>query len=85
MTFESSHKKSPLQAADMLAYTTYQWHMKEAYPREVELNFPIIPGFFRLIQNVAADGGVYNEESMQRLILQERINRVNKGYDPFMF
>jgi len=85
ITFEASHKKSPLQAADMLAYTTYQWHLKQMFPSQSDFGFPIIPGFLRLIQNVAAEGGVYTEDAMQRLMLQERINRVNKSLDPFMY
>jgi hypothetical protein len=85
ITFEASHRSSPLQAADMLAYTTYQWHLKQMSPGQSDFDFPVIPGFLRLIQNVAAEGGLFNEEAMQRLMIQERINRVNKDLDPFMY
>jgi hypothetical protein len=83
ITFEKSHTTSPLQAADMLAYTTCHWHWKQAFPEESDFDFPIIPGFMRLIENVAAEGGVYNERAMVNLIFQERINRINKDLDPF--
>lgn len=69
----------------MLAYTTCHWHLKQASPKESDFDFPIVPGFLRLIENVAAEGGVYNERAMVNLILQERINRINKGLDPFLF
>jgi hypothetical protein len=85
ITFESSHRKAPLQAADMLAYTTYHWHLKQMFPNESDFDFPIVPGFLRLIQNVAAAGGIYNENAMAHLVLQERINRINKDQDPFFF
>lgn len=85
ITFEKSHNKSPLQAADMLAYTTCHWHLKQAFPRDSDFDFPIVPGFLRLIENVAAEGGVYNERAMANLILQERINRINRGLAPFLF
>jgi hypothetical protein len=78
ISFRSSEKLSPIQAADMLAYTTYYWQFKQLFPSDREFDFPVIPGFQRLIDNVASAGGIYNENAMRQLIAQETINKVNK-------
>lgn len=80
--FGKSEKFSPLQAADMLAYTTCQWLTQEHLPHLVsksDLGFPILPAFMRMIENVAADGGMFSERAMMTLIGQELINKANKG------
>jgi hypothetical protein len=78
ITFAKSHEFSPIQAADMLAYTTYHWELNRRFPGASDFNFPIIPGFLRLIESVAADGGVYDDEGIARLLLTLQINEANK-------
>jgi hypothetical protein len=82
MGFGKSEKFSPLQAADLLAYSTCQHLMQEYFPRQLpksEFRFPILPAFLRLIENVAADGGMFSERALITLVGQELINKANKG------
>ena len=74
-----SEQFTAIQAADMLAYTSYRWTLKQHFPEESDFDFPIVPAFLRMIQNVAAEGGVFTETSLRTLVGQELINRVNKG------
>jgi len=76
--FVKSRDASPIQAADMLAYTTYHWELKRRFQGVSDFNFPIIPGFLRLIENVAADGGTYDHEALRRLVITQQINEANK-------
>lgn len=62
-----SSENTPLQAADLLAYGTYQMAMDEKYPG-VPHDFPVIPTFRRLINNSPAEGIAYDLESLQKLI-----------------
>ena len=62
----------------MLAYTTYHWELKKRFPGASDFHFPIIPGFLRLIENVAADGGVYDDAGIDRLLVTVQINEANK-------
>ena len=78
ITFGSSKKFTPLQAADMLAYTTCEWLVKEHFPAQSDFNFPILPAFMRMIENVAATGGMFSERAVMTLIGQELINKANK-------
>jgi len=80
ITFASSKSLSPLQAADMLAYTTYHWELRKRFPNLSDFNFPIIPGFLRLIENVAADGGIYDDDGIDRLLLTLQINKANQAF-----
>lgn len=77
--FGSSAKYIPLQAADILAYTTCQWLQKEHLHSKSNYDFPIIPGFMRMIEGIAATGGMFTEQAMINLIAQELINKANKG------
>jgi hypothetical protein len=76
--FGKSEKYTPLQAADVLAYTTGQWLLKEYLQPRNAYDFPILPAFERLIENVAAAGGMFTERAMMTLIGQELINKANK-------
>jgi Protein of unknown function (DUF3800) len=79
ISFARSRDLSPIQAADMLAYTTYHWELKRQFPGASDFNFPIIPGFLRLIEGVAADGGTYDDVGLGRLLITLRINEANKN------
>lgn len=80
IAFGSSEKFTPIQAADMLAYTSYHWQLKQQSLSESDFDFPIIPGFLRLIENVAADGGIFTDHALGNLVAQELINEANKAY-----
>ena len=69
-------KHSPLQAADILAYSTYQLAMENYFPRDAVPYFNVIPPFMRMLQGVVHDGGLYNAQALKALI--ERI----KAKDP---
>lgn len=68
LMFRSRHDFPPLQAADLLAHTTYQWEMETYYPSAVEPYFPIIPAFLRMVKAIEPDGGRYNFEGLQVLV-----------------
>jgi hypothetical protein len=80
ISFADSKKTLPLQAADMLAYTTYRWHLTRLFSNESEFAFPIIPNFLRLISGVEREGGTFNLEAMRLLIVQEKIKQINKAW-----
>jgi hypothetical protein len=64
--FGDSREFSPLQAADMLAYSTYRLEMERRFS-EREGDFPVIPAFMRLLSTVEADGGGYDLKSLKKL------------------
>jgi len=66
--FESSIEMLPLQAADLLAYGTYQWALKQRFPLMDEPDFSSIPAFLRMIKNISADGGIYTIEALRTLL-----------------
>ncbi|HEV3316800.1 MAG TPA: hypothetical protein VG488_07535 [Candidatus Angelobacter sp.] len=68
LNFASARDFPPLQAADVLAYTTYQWEMETYYPKDAEPYFPVIPAFLRMVKAIEPDGGRYNLEGLQSLI-----------------
>jgi Protein of unknown function (DUF3800) len=82
ISFAKSNEFSPIQAADLLAYTTYHWELKRRFPNLSDFDFPIIPGFLRLIETIAAAGGVYDDEAMSRLIVTAQINQANRDAHP---
>ena len=53
--FVSSFTFVPLQAADLLAYGTYRYVMQR-YPDFRESDFPVHPGFGRLLKEIATAG-----------------------------
>lgn len=67
LNFASRYNFAALQAADLLAYTTYHWEMAACYPVDAEPYFPIIPAFLRMIEGIEADGGRYDLEGLRRL------------------
>lgn len=79
IAFGDSKKFTPLQAADMLAYTSYHWQLKQQFPSESDFDFDVKPVFSRMIENTAADGGIYTEQALINLVAQELINTANKG------
>lgn len=66
--FGDSKKFSPLQAADMLAYSTYRLEVQRRFRVETERDFPVVPGFMRLLCNITAGGGGYDLESLKKLV-----------------
>jgi hypothetical protein len=71
VSFQDSVRFIPLQAADLLAYGTYQWALQKTvgFP-DGEPYFPSIPIFLRLITGVDADGGIYESAAIERLLAQ---------------
>jgi hypothetical protein len=82
ISFGDSVKFTPIQAADMLAYTTYRHILRRYFPSEPEFEFPINAPFMRLVENIATDGGVFSDSALMTLIGQILINNANK---PFRF
>ncbi len=76
--FGKGEERVPLQAADVLAYTTSQWMLKQHFPSQGDFDFPIQPAFERMIEGVAADGGMFTERAIMTLVGQELINKTNK-------
>jgi hypothetical protein len=68
LNFASGKDFPPLQAADILSYTTYQWEMETYYPNPTEPHFPIIPAFLRMVKAIEPDGGRYNLAGLQGLV-----------------
>jgi Protein of unknown function (DUF3800) len=70
--FGDSVQFTPLQAADLLAYGTYQRAMKDLCPEFSEPYFPSIPVFNRLIEHVGGERAIYNDSALQGLLKQVR-------------
>lgn len=66
--FLSGKDATPLQAADLLAYGTYQVAAENYFPADLEPSFPAIPAFMRMILGVAHGGGIYDTDSLNRLL-----------------
>lgn len=66
--FLSGKDATPLQAADLLAYGTYQVSLENYFPSDLEPSFPVIPAFMRMIQGVAHGGGIYDTDALKRLV-----------------
>jgi hypothetical protein len=66
-------KKYPhLQAADILAYSTYQLVMQNYFPRDASPYFNVIPPFMRMLRGVMHDGGLYDAEALESLLKRIR-------------
>jgi hypothetical protein len=73
----SSYKLTPLQAADLLAYGTYHYTMLR-FPEVRSPDFPILPGFERLISAIFTDGGGFDIDSMKALAAKIKTRRAEK-------
>jgi hypothetical protein len=69
--FGQSSNYPPLQAADILAYCTYRFTMLR-YPQIPQPDFPVLPGFQRMIEGVLSHGGGFDLESMKKLASEVR-------------
>lgn len=65
-------KESPLQAADILAYSTYQLALENHFPNDFIPYFDVIPGFMRMLKGVAHDGGIYDATALEALLKRAR-------------
>jgi hypothetical protein len=66
-------KKQPgLQAADILAYSTYQVVMQNYFPRDAAPNFDVIPPFMRMLDGIVHDGGMYDAAALEALLKRIR-------------
>ena len=75
LNFASGKDFPPLQAADILSYTTYQWEMETYYPTDAELYFPVIPAFLRMVKGIEPDGGRYNLDGLRGLVATIRAGK----------
>jgi hypothetical protein len=50
----------------------------QRYPEVREHDFPILPGFMRIIEGVAAAGGGFELDSMKMLVSEIRAKRANE-------
>jgi hypothetical protein len=80
IAFEKSRNLSPLQAADLLAYTTYHVQLRENFPGQSDFDFPVTPGFRRLITSIAASGGIIHHEAIRTILLTKAIDEANRPY-----
>jgi hypothetical protein len=68
-------KKYPaMQAADMLAYCTFQLAMENYYPKTSVPNFDVMPPFQRMIEGVMHDGGIYDADALRSLLVRIKAN-----------
>jgi uncharacterized protein DUF3800 len=66
-------KKQPgLQAADILAYSTYQLVMENYFPRDAAPHFDVIPAFMRMLEGIVHDGGLYDAAAFEALLKRVR-------------
>ena len=72
MGFVDSEKFTPVQAADVLAYTTMRLDLEKYYPAEREPWFPVLPAFLEIIEGMHMDGGGYDAESLEQLVANVR-------------
>lgn len=54
-----------LQAADILAYSTYQLVMENHFPKDSVPYFDVIPPFERMLQGIVHGGGLYDTDALQ--------------------
>jgi Protein of unknown function (DUF3800) len=67
IAFSDSVKYAPLQAADILAYCTYRYSMQR-YPDTPEFDFPVLPGFERIVRDTLHDAkGGFDLDSMKQI------------------
>jgi hypothetical protein len=65
-------KEQPaLQAADILAYCTYQLVMQNYFPNDAAPTFVIAP-FMRMLSGIVHDGGIYDTAALQSLLKRIR-------------
>ncbi|MGA2078503.1 MAG: DUF3800 domain-containing protein [Terriglobia bacterium] len=76
MAFVDSKKFTPIQAADVLAYTTMRLDLEKYYPAEREPWFPVLPAFLKIIEGMHIDGGGYDAEALASLILKVRSGEI---------
>jgi hypothetical protein len=77
--FGDNAQFTPLQAADILAYCTYRYTMLR-YPNFPELDFPVLPGFERMVRQTLHDAkGGFDLESMKKLASKAKANRVKNA------
>lgn len=65
MGHASSLKFTPLQAADLLAYATYRYLMEKHYPEDELPYFPVLTVFDRILPDIAAKGGYFDDGALQ--------------------
>lgn len=67
-----SKQFTPLQAADLFAFGTLHLAQLNHFPSEVEPYFPTIPAFWNLLLKIAADGGIYDLQALNKLLPKVR-------------
>jgi len=67
-----SKQFTPLQAADLFAFGTLHLAQLNHFPREAEPYFPTIPAFWNMLLKIAADGGIYDLEALNKLLPKVR-------------
>jgi len=67
-----SKKFTPLQAADLFAFGTLHLAQLSHFPSEAEPYFPTIPAFWNMLLKIAADGGIYDLEALNKLLPKVR-------------
>lgn len=77
--FGDSAKFTPLQAADLLAYGMYRLIADKRNQANREPDFPVEPGFLRLLEGTYKAGGGFDLDSMNKLAaeIKERHSKKN--------
>jgi hypothetical protein len=61
-------KQPPLQAADLLAYCTYQLAMENYFPRNTTAPLDVMPLLMRMLEGIEHEGGIYDAKALQSLL-----------------
>lgn len=63
-----SRQFTPLQAADLFAFGTLHLAQLNHCPSDAEPDFPTIPAFWNMLLKIAANGGIYDLEALNKLL-----------------
>ena len=80
ISFDSSERVLPLQAADLFAYGINRRETIKLYPRKED--FPVVKAFERLTHDFAKAGGIYDLAAFRELLGQMRAKEGSKFKKP---
>ncbi len=67
-----SKESTAIQAADLFAFGTLHLAQRNHFPSQAEPYFPTLPAFWKMLLNIAADGGIYDLDALNRLLPKVR-------------
>jgi hypothetical protein len=63
----SSAEHHPLQAADMMAYSSFRFHMENRYPNQTAPDFKVTPLIQRLVEKMGSQGALWDAVTLERI------------------